>query len=53
MIPGFSEFPTKVREERKGWNSSTGKEMTILKTVVANFKAAMQLKEIIHNGSRE
>lgn len=52
-IPGFGSFATKVREERKGRNPSTGKEMTIPKTVVANFKAATQLKENINNGSRE
>lgn len=53
VIPGFGSFATKVREERKGRNPSTGKEMTIPKTVVANFKAATQLKENINNGSQE
>ena len=52
-IPGFGSFATKVRDERKGRNPSTGKEMTIPKTVVANFKAATQLKEVINNSSRE
>lgn len=52
-IPGFGSFATKVREERKGRNPSTGKEMTIPKTMVANFKAAAQLKEIINNGQQE
>lgn len=51
MIPGFGSFSTKVREERKGRNPSTGKEMTIPTIVVANFKAATQLKENINNGS--
>jgi len=52
-IPGFGSFATKVREERKGRNPSTGQGMTIPKTVVANFKAATQLKEVINNGSKE
>lgn len=50
-IPGFGSFATKLREERKGRNPSTGKEMTIPKTIVANFKAATQLKETINNSS--
>jgi DNA-binding protein HU-beta len=52
-IPGFGSYATKVREERKGRNPSTGKEMIIPKRVVANFKAAIQLKENINNGSQE
>ena len=45
MVPGFGTFSTKVREERTGRNPSTGKEMTIPRSVVANFKPAPQLKE--------
>ena len=48
MIPGFGGFATKVRAERKGRNPATGQEMTIPKAVVAHFKAAAQLKEIIN-----
>jgi len=44
-IPKFGNFQAKIRAERKGRNPATGKEMTIPKTVVANFKAATQLKE--------
>lgn len=50
---GFGNFTTKVREERKGRNPSTGKELTIPRTVVAAFKAATQLKEHLNNSSRE
>ena len=49
MIAGFGGFSTKVRAERKGRNPATGKEMTIPKAIVANFKAAIQLKETINN----
>lgn len=49
MIPGFGSFSTKVREERKGRNPATGKEMMIPKTIVSNFKAATQLKETINS----
>ncbi len=52
VIPGFGSFTTKIREERKGRNPSTGKEITIPKTRVANFKAATQLKENVNRGAR-
>ena len=45
MIPDFGTFSTKIREERAGRNPSTGKEMTIPRSVVANFKPAPKLKE--------
>ncbi len=45
VVLGFGTFSTKVREERTGRNPSTGKEMTIPRSVVANFKPALQLKE--------
>lgn len=48
MVPGFGSFTTKVRAERKGRNPATGQEMTIPKAVVAHFKPATQLKEIIN-----
>lgn len=47
-IPGFGGFQVKVREERKGRNPSTGKEMIIPKAMVVNFKAASLLKESIN-----
>lgn len=49
MIPGFGGFSTKVRNERKGRNPASGKEMIIPKAIVANFKPATQLKETINN----
>ncbi len=51
-IPGFGNFATKVREERKGRNPSSGQEMVIPRAVVVNFKPATQLKEAL-NGSKE
>ena len=48
-IPGFGGFTTKKRKERKGRNPATGEEMTIPEAMVANFKPATQLKEIINN----
>jgi DNA-binding protein HU-beta len=47
-IPGFGNFQVKVRAERKGRNPATGAEMIIPKAIVANFKPATQLKEIIN-----
>jgi DNA-binding protein HU-beta len=48
-IPGFGSFQGKVRAERKGRNPSTGKEIIIPQSIVANFKAATQLKEMMNN----
>lgn len=48
-IPGFGKFVTKVRESRKGRNPATGQEMIIPKAIVANFKPASQLKELIND----
>ena len=45
LVPKFGTFSTKIREERTGRNPSTGKEMTIPRSVVAAFKPATQLKE--------
>jgi|HubBroStandDraft_4_1064222.scaffolds.fasta_scaffold461832_2 DNA-binding protein HU-beta len=49
MIQGFGTFSTKERAERKGRNPSTGEAITIPKAIVAIFKPASQLKEIINN----
>lgn len=48
LVPGFGGFSSKVRAARKGRNPATGEEMTIAQTVVASFKPATQLKEIIN-----
>ena len=48
-VPGFGNFSTKVREERKGRNPSTGKEMLIPRSVVVSFKPATQLKEAVNS----
>ena len=48
-IPGFGNFVTKVRAERKGRNPSTGKEILIPKAIVPTFKAALQLKESVNS----
>ena len=48
-LPGFGNFGTKVREERKGRNPATGKEITIPKAIVPVFKASSQLKESVNN----
>ncbi len=52
IIPGFGGFSAKKRAARKGRNPSTGKEINIPETIVANFKASSQLKELI-NGQGE
>jgi DNA-binding protein HU-beta len=48
-IPGFGNFEGKVRSARKGRNPSTGKEIMIPQAIVANFKAATQLKETLND----
>lgn len=48
-VPGFGSFQGKVRAERKGRNPSTGKEIIIPQAIVANFKPATQLKELMNN----
>ncbi len=50
-VPKFGNFATKIREERKGRNPSTGKEMIIPRSVVVNFKPATQLKEAVNSKS--
>ncbi len=47
-VPGFGTFITKVREERKGRNPSTGNEIIIPRAVVVSFKPATQLKEKVN-----
>lgn len=49
LIPGFGGFSVKERAERVGRNPSTGKPITIPKAMVASFKPATQLKQIINN----
>jgi len=44
---------TKIREERKGRNPSTGKEIIIPRAVVANFKVASQLKDKLNSEKSE
>lgn len=47
-IPGFGNFVTKVRAERKGRNPSTGKNIIIPKAIVVGFKPATQLKDAVN-----
>ena len=49
-VPKFGNFATKVREERRGRNPSTQKEMIIPRAVVVNFKPSIQLKSTINSG---
>ncbi len=50
-IPGFGNFVTKVRAERKGRNPSTGKDLIIPKAIVVSFKPATQLKHSVNTNS--
>ena len=52
-VPKFGNFATKIREERKGRNPSTGKEMIIPRSVVVNFKLVIQLKEAVNSKSED
>jgi DNA-binding protein HU-beta len=52
-VPGFGSFGTKIREERKGRNPATGKEITIPKATVPVFKASSQLKESVNNSQEK
>ncbi len=52
-IPRFGSFAIKVREERKGRNPSSGKEITIPKAVVIHFKASEHIKEMLNNRQQE
>ena len=52
MIPGFGGFSSKKRPARKGRNPSNGQEILIAESIVASFKAASQLKELM-NPQRE
>jgi len=47
-IAGFGNFTTKVREERKGRNPGTGKEIVIPRAVMPVFKPSTQLKESVN-----
>ncbi len=53
MIPGFGGFSSKKRLARKGRNPSTGEEMLIKESMVANFKPASQLKELLNTDQGE
>lgn len=48
-IPGFGNFSTKTRGERKGRNPATKQEMIIPKADVVNFKPATQLKNKVNH----
>ncbi len=49
-VPGFGNFVTKIRAERKGRNPATGKDIIIPKAIVVSFKPATALKESINTG---
>lgn len=51
-IAGFGSFGTKIREERKGRNPSTGKELLIPRAIVPVFKAGTQLKESVNTDKK-
>ena len=53
LVPDFGTFSTKIREERAGRNPATGKEMTIPRAVVINFKSATRLKEKLNDTAEE
>lgn len=50
-IPGFGSFGVKTREERKGRNPATGKELIIPKAIVPIFKPGSQLKESVNTST--
>jgi DNA-binding protein HU-beta len=52
-VPGFGSFATKIREERKGRNPATGKEIVIPKAIVPVFKAGTQLKASVNKCEEE
>ena len=52
-ITGFGHFGIKVREERKGRNPGTGKEIIIPKAIVPVFKPGSQLKESVNTAKSE
>jgi DNA-binding protein HU-beta len=52
-IPGFGSFGTKLREERKGRNPSTGAEIIIPKAIVPVFKPGAQLKQSVNSTHHE
>lgn len=47
-IAGFGSFGTKVREQRKGRNPGTGKEIIIPRAIVPVFKPGSSLKESVN-----
>lgn len=48
QIIGFGTFEVKSREERKGRNPQTGKEITIPASKTPVFKAGKGLKDIVN-----
>jgi DNA-binding protein HU-beta len=48
QIIGFGTFEVKTREERKGRNPQTGKEITIPASKSPVFKAGKGLKDIVN-----
>lgn len=49
QIIGFGTFEVKTREERKGRNPQTGKEITIPASKSPVFKAGKGLKDSVNN----
>lgn len=49
QIIGFGTFEVKTREERKGRNPQTGKEITIPASKSPVFKAGKGLKDVVNN----
>jgi len=47
-MAGLGTFTANIRNERKGRNPSTGKEILIPKTIVPGFKPTVGLKELIN-----
>ncbi|MFN3554622.1 MAG: HU family DNA-binding protein [Bacteroidales bacterium] len=46
-LVGFGSFSVSSREERKGRNPQTGKEITIPAKKVVKFKAGAELSEVV------
>ena len=48
LVSGFGKFCVKEKNERKGRNPATGKEMTLRKRRVVTFKYSGKLKDMIN-----
>ncbi len=46
-LVGFGSFSVSMREERKGRNPQTGKEITIPAKKVVKFKAGAELSDVV------